>query len=126
MTFSFNFIRIDLSKINSIEEAKKLLSDNNISESEVKPEKLFQVKELHQTLFFDPITLYLVAYIKKGEKNIAFVPEFTDFLNEVKPISFLKEDKVLTLDVILEKISKKGIKSLNKRELIFLEKSSKN
>ncbi len=126
MTFSFNFIRIDLDKINSIEDAKKLLSDNNISESEINSERLFQSKEFHQTLFFDPTTIYLVGYIKNGEKNIIFVPEFTDFMNVVKPIKASKENKVLSLDFILEKISKNGISSLNKKELIFLEKSSRN
>lgn len=126
MNFSFNFIRIDLSKINSIEEAKKILSENNISESEIKSEKLFLAKEFHQTLFFDPTTLYLVAYIKKGEKNIIFVPEFTDFMNNLNSIKVTKTNKVMSLDSILEKISKNGMGSLNKKELIFLEKSSKN
>lgn len=123
MNFSFNFLRLDLCKINSVEDAKKILLDNNILESDIKSEKLFLSKEFHQALFFDPTTLYLVAYIKKGEKDIIFVPEFTDFMNNLKSIK--NSDKNISLDSILDKISKSGVSSLNKKEVIFLDKSSK-
>lgn len=125
MKYSINFIRIELNKIKSVEDARKILASNNIQEKDIKPEKVFSAKEFHKTLFFDASTLYLIAYIKKGESNLTFVPEFYQLFTDSKPLE-AKEDKViLSLDTILDKISKTGIGSLSRSEKVFLNESSK-
>ncbi len=124
--FSFNFVKIDLNKLKSIEDTKVLLKSNGIPVEEISPEKVFESKNLHKVLFFDPITYYLVAYLKKGDATITFVPEFIQMMTDSKPLS--KKDcfnSILNLDLILDKINEKGIKSLDKNEIDFLNKNSK-
>lgn len=124
--FSFNFIKINLNKLNSIDDTKALLESNGIPIQEINPEKVFQSKKLHKSLFFDPTTHYLVAYFKKGDNTITFVPEFIKMMTESKPLS--KKDcfnPILNLDLILDKINEKGFKSLDKNEINFLNKNSK-
>ena len=43
----------------------------------------------------------------------------------MKSITFAKEVEELSIDIILDKISSKGINSLTKREKLFLENNSK-
>ena len=126
MKYSINFIRIDLNRINSVEDARKILSSNNIQEKDIKPEKVFLAKESHQSLFFDASTLYLIAYIKKGESNMIFVPEFTQLFVDTKPLKVNEKNVNLSMDFILDKINKTGLQSLSNKEKEFLNESSKN
>lgn len=121
--YSFNFIKIDISLFNSVGDVLQFLNSNNIPKKEISPQKLIEAKLFHNVLFFDPITFNLVAYIKKGENNINFVPELFEMMNGISSQKKDKKPKKLSLDGILDKINTQGIKSLNKNELDFLSNS---
>lgn len=124
--FSFNLIRIDVKNIKTVEDCHKILVNNNINYKDIDPNKLFEAKKKHDSLFFDDKTLFLFAYIKKGSKDITFVYDLVDMMKEIKEINdkTLNETE-LTLDFILDKINKLGYNSLTEKEKSFLKISSK-
>jgi hypothetical protein len=126
--FSFNFIKIDLRLINTVQNAKRILEENSISDC-VSAEKIFEWKPTVDILFLDPIKFTIVAFIYKKEKQINFVSELYQELQAQEPIKFIKKEKVfstsLKIDSILEKISSRGINSLTKEEKDFLDNQSK-
>jgi hypothetical protein len=71
-------------------------------------------------LFIDKFDGLVIAYTTKKDKTIVFSTEFTNLLSSMTTITITKEDRVLELDAILEKISKYGKDSLKKDEIDFL------
>ena len=120
-----NILSIHLTKFNTIEELEKVLNDNNIQSLCAK--KLFEHKEKgYLKVFLDKTSQNVIAYTHKNDKKkIHLQDEFTNFLKNMKSISFTKEVEDLSIDIILDKISSKGIDSLTKREKLFLENNSK-
>lgn len=128
--YSFNFIKVDLRIINTLENCIRILKDNNISEEKVSAQKLFDLKSSIDIIFFDDQNLSLVAFIRKKEKQIEFVKEFYDDLHDLDALKYTKkqinlQSETLKLDLILEKISSKGLNSLTPREREFLDNQSK-
>lgn len=120
-----NIISIHLTKFNSASEIEKVLIDNNITK--FCANKLFEHKEKgYLKVFFDKTTQNIIAYTHKdNKKKIQLQDEFTDFLKNLKSIDYSREIGDLSIDIILDKISLKGINSLTKREKMFLENNSK-
>jgi hypothetical protein len=59
---------------------------------------------------------------KLSKKEITFQDDFKSFLKEMPSISFSNDDSVyLDVDVILEKISERGVDSLSRKEKEFLD-----
>ena len=119
---SQNIISIHLTRFKSIEEFKNLLDDNGIENVDAK--KLFEHKEAgYIKIFFDKTTFEAIAYVhKSSKKEITFQDDFKSFLKEMPSISFSNDDSIdLNVDVILEKISEKGIDSLSRKEKEFLD-----
>jgi len=124
--FSFNFIRIDIKNIKTLEDCKRILADNDIKTKDIDPEKIFNAKSKHDVLFFDSVTLLLVAYIKKNGKDISLVYDLIDEMTALQPINEkTKDTSELTLDFILDKINSFGFKSLTEKEKLYLDSSSK-
>ena len=124
--FSFDLIRLDLSTIKTVEDCKKILFDNNISESDVNPSKALDLKKIYDTVFLDSKTLFIVAYISKNRKDITFVNDLIEDMLEMKSInSRTRDTSELTVDFILDKINRFGFKSLTTKEQKFLESTSK-
>jgi gamma-glutamyl phosphate reductase len=120
-----NILSIHLTRFNTVEEIEKVLVDNNIKT--LCAEKLFEHKEKgYLKVFIDGQTQCVIAYTHKDDKKkIQFQEEFTNFLKNMKSINFSREVEDLSIDIILDKISSKGIDSLTKREKLFLENNSK-
>jgi hypothetical protein len=115
-----------LKRFKSVESFQKLLDDNGIQNLDAT--KLFEHKESGYTkIFFDKNTLEAVAYVhESSKKEIIFQDDFKEFLKNMKSLSSKTDNKiVLDVDVILEKISKKGIDSLSKKEREFLDNLEK-
>lgn len=129
-SYSFNFIKVDLRIINTLENCKRLLSENNISSEKVDASKLFDLKYTLDFVFFDQETFTIVAYIQKREKQIEFVRDLHSEMYDIIPIKYIKRDKTgesqnMKLDEILDKISKSGINGLTQYEKDFLDNQSK-
>lgn len=119
-----NLISIHLNRFKSVEDFQRLLDDNGIEN--IDATKLFEHKESGYTkIFFDKNTFEAVAYVHKSSKEILFQDDFKDFLKDMKSLSFKMGKVVLDVNVILEKISEKGIGSLSKKEKEFLDNLSK-
>lgn len=124
--FPFNFIRIDIKNIKTVEDCKRILFDNDIKPKDIDPEKVFSAKSKHDTLFFDATSLLLVAYIKKNGKDITLVYDLVDEMMALQPINDKSKDtSELSLDFILDKINSFGFKSLTEKEKTFLDSTSK-
>jgi hypothetical protein len=127
-SFSFDLLKIDLRIINTVENCKRLLKDNDISENQVNAGKLFNLKSTVDFLFIDRQTCSIVGYIRKKEKQIEFVKELAEQMAEMESAKYSKptiQSETLKLDTILEKISQKGLQSLSPREKEFLDNQSK-
>lgn len=73
-------------------------------------------------------SIYVFAYINKGETDIKFTSQYTNELIGLDVYSDKKPNEpaiILNVDSILEKISERGIDSLTKFEKDFLDNSSK-
>jgi hypothetical protein len=125
--FSFDFIKIDLRLINTEANAKRILEENSIPLDQVNHIKLFEQKETVDILFLDSKTYSIVAFTYKREPEINFVRELISAMRDIDPIKYVKKviDEELKMDIILEKISARGIESLSKRERDFLDEQSK-
>lgn len=129
-SYSFNFIKVDLRLINTTENCKRILKDNNIPEDRVCHKKLFELKPTLDIIFLDQKTYSIAAFIQKKEKQIEFVKDVLDEMHGLNPITYVKKEitvqaETLKLDSILEKISDKGMDSLTPREKEFLDNQSK-
>jgi hypothetical protein len=120
---SQNIISIHLTRFKSVEDFQNLLDDNDIKNIDAK--KLFEHKEAGYTkIFFDKTTFEAIAYVHKlSKKEITFQDDFKSFLKEMPSISFSNNDdsSSLDVDVILEKISERGVDSLSRKEKEFLD-----
>jgi hypothetical protein len=120
--YSFNIIKIDLRLYKTSKQLQERFDALNFP-SNMSVKKTIEMKKTADILFFDSNTLNIFAYVPKFESNIVLLDEFSSFLmNSEKEIEV---DAVLDIDIILEKISKKGVNSLNKNEKEFLEAESK-
>jgi hypothetical protein len=128
-SFSFEFIKIDLRIINTLQNCKRLLGEHNIPAEKVNVEKLYELKNNFDIVFFDKETFFIAAFVRKKEKEIEFVREFLNEMHEEESIKYIKKEifqnESLKLDLILEKISNQGMNSLTQREKEFLEVQSK-
>jgi hypothetical protein len=120
-----NIISLHLTKFNSVSDLEKVLLDNNITN--FCAQKIFEHKEKgYLKVFFDKTTQSIIAYTHKdNKKKIQLQDEFTDFLKNLKSIEYNREVGELSIDIILDKISSKGLNSLNRYEKAFLENNSK-
>ena len=121
-----NVVSIHLKRFKSVEDFQKLLDENGIQNLDAT--KLFEHKESGYTkIFFDKNTFEAVAYVhESSKKEIVLQDNFKDFLKSMPSLAFKTDTKiVLDVDVILEKISEKGIDSLSKKEKEFLDSLNK-
>lgn len=63
----------------------------------------------------------MVGFTTKKSDRFELTEQWTDTITNIKPIKFKNNDKSLSVDSILDKISKFGIKSLTKIEKQFLD-----
>lgn len=116
---------IDLTLFNNekIKEVIKLFPD-----IEINPESLVQDKKNGiKKLFLDTENLVVVCYTQKSNPDeMVFTEDFITKLQEIKPIALPKKQRggPLSVDIILDKISKFGIQSLTESEKTFLDNSA--
>lgn len=121
--YSFHFLKIDLDSFQTYEELVEILVVNGITTEKISPRKLFDLKKTYITIFYDPITYSIVAYIKRGQSEIKFVKELIQLFNSTVALS--SEISELTVDDILDKISRRGLDALSTQEIEFLKQNSK-
>lgn len=74
-------------------------------------------------VWFDTVSGSIIAYsVKEFKDNIFIAESFISDLGKIRPVEMIKQPKVLDVDVILDKISKYGVESLNESEKDFLKK----
>lgn len=77
-------------------------------------------------LFLDLRLDIIIAYTtKKNKREIVYTDYIENVLSEMKPIEVKKEPVQLTVNSVLEKITKYGIDSLSDNEKDFLNDYSK-
>jgi hypothetical protein len=120
-----HIICIDLTKFNNekLSEVSKLHSLD--LDSLIKDKKSGFVK-----IYIDTQSGVLVAFTHKDSRNeITIADVFKNAIKTVEPIELKKKNKtlkVLTIDGVLDKISKYGIESLSDIEKEFLNENSNN
>jgi hypothetical protein len=120
-----NIICIDLTKYNN-EKLSEIVKIYNLSEgSFISNKKLGFVK-----LYVDTANFMIIAHTHKDNRNEIVISDFfKDSIKTIEPIEIKKKNKtlkILTVDNILDKISKYGIESLSDVEKVFLNENSNN
>ena len=120
-----NIICIDLTKFNN-EKLSDVAKAYDLSlDSLIRDKKGGFVK-----LYMDINNGILVAFTHKNNRNDLVIADvFKDSLATIEPIEVKKKNKtlkVLTIDNVLDKISKYGIESLSDTEKEFLNENSNN
>jgi len=121
-----NVICIDLTKYNNdklVEVAKELGKlygfDFNIDNL------LLNKKDGYANMYIDLNSGQYIAFTTKKDKNtIVYTANLSELLKSINPVVIVKEPKSMSVDVILEKISKYGIETLTSDEKNFLDNSN--
>lgn len=120
----YNIIKIEMKNFKSVESIDKLFLENDIEGFSAK--KIFEMKDSADVFFLDLENKNIFAYIPKGKKEIKYL-----FFEDLKSLTCLSkelkeiEKDSLSLNFILEKISKSGMNSLSIVEKEFLKNESK-
>ena len=96
---------------------------------QINPDSLIQDKKNGiKKLFLDTENLVVIAYtLKANPDEIIFTDDLVEKLKAIESLQMPKKQKVtgpLSVDTILDKISKWGIESLTESEKTFLDNSS--
>ena len=120
-----NFLSLHLGKFNTLEDFKRVLSDNGLNN--IDAQVVFAMKSDGYTkVFFDTETGRMVGFCHNTlKKQVKFTDNFVNHLRNQKPIDIIPEPTDLSIDTILDKIGSKGLNSLNRYEKAFLENNSK-
>jgi hypothetical protein len=76
-------------------------------------------------IWVDVDTKQIIAYNMKKDPKVRIHIEFVEQLTKMESFQLTKKPKVFNLDSILEKISTKGINSLNSEEKNYLDNLNK-
>lgn len=125
--FDNKYLKIDLRICNSIVDFERLRDDNGIPVNKLSGKKLLQFKESLDFIFLDSTRFNIIAYTYKGEKEVVYVDELSEYLTSMKSVTFTKfyDFSDMDVDTVLEKISDSGMESLSKKEKAFLKNQSK-
>jgi len=120
-----NFLSLHLGKFNTLEDFKRVLSDNGLNN--IDAQVVFAMKSDGYTkVFFDTETGRMVGFCHNTlKKQVKFTDNFVNHLRNQKSIDIIPEPTDLSIDTILDKIGSKGLNSLNRYEKAFLENNSK-
>jgi hypothetical protein len=115
-----SIIKIDLRKFNHI-KLKEVCDKYNIDYESLAHNK----KDGYAILWIDLKNKMIIAYTMKKNDKIFYTESINNFLSSMKEVEMIKQPKELTVDSVLEKISKYGIDSLTNSEKDFLDNFSK-
>jgi hypothetical protein len=116
-----DIICIDLTKFNK----DKLVEVAKFVKIEV-DSLLINKKEGFAKIFINNITGKVIAYTtKKDKKTILYTEDMRTMLDSMESVNVVKQPKtiILSVDRILDKISKYGVESLHVNEKKFLDSS---
>jgi hypothetical protein len=121
-----NVICIDLTKYNNeklVEVCKELGKIHNFDFNiDV---VLLNKKDGFVKVYVDLTSGKCIAFTNKKDRNkIHYTDVFTEMLKAIEPTVFVKEPKAMSVDSLLEKVSKYGIDSLSVNEKNFLDNSN--
>lgn len=122
-----NIICVDLTKY-TLKELKDISEVYNIPFFYLEDLKGKPGDEVYfAKMWFDTLNQEIVGYSSILDKDKLILSEsYTDIISDIKPIDLKKKRvDVLTVDNILDKITKYGIDSLVKEEKDFLDNSEK-
>lgn len=121
-----NIICIDLTKFNN-EKLSDVVKPYNLDVSSFITNKKAGFVKLYIDITNSGM---LVAFTHKDNRNELVISDvFKNSINSIEPIEAKKKNKtlkVLTIDNVLDKISKYGIESLSDTEKEFLNENSNN
>lgn len=115
-----NIVKVDLRKFNQA-KLKEVCDKYSLDYNSLVNNK----KNGFAILWIDIDTQIIIAYTMKKNDKIFYTNLMDDFLSSMKEVEIVKQPKELTVDSVLEKISKYGIDSLTDYEKDFLDNSSK-
>lgn len=120
MKFS-NIICMHLNRFKSIEDVIKTLAEHNMQDIEAND--IMNLKnDGYSKVFIDKTTHYLIATVhSSSKKKMELSSDFLKFLNNMQSIDWTRPKTSLSIDLILDKISEKGIDSLSPLEKEFLK-----
>jgi len=135
-----NLICIHLNIFSTFELIVRMCKDNNI---DVNPRYLWDFKmHGYHKIWIDKVTYELIFWTESSNKKlICLNPQYIQYLRDLKSLVHIKVDKTdenkietkqpmkskvevnqSILDIILDKISSKGLDALSERERDFLDK----
>jgi hypothetical protein len=117
-----NIICIEISKYNQ-DELSKMNKDLNLKRLDLNNFKRLEAVKIWISL--DTEELVSFTFIEGGEDVLYFGDDYKKMFLDIKPFELPKKLKFLSIDSILEKITKYGMESLTKDEKEFLDKESK-
>ena len=120
MTYS-NIICMHLNRFKNIEDVKKTLIEHNLQDLE--ENDIMELKnEGYSKLFLDKTTHNIICTVhSSSKKKIEMTSDFFKYLNNMQSIDWTRPKKQLSIDMILDKISEKGMDSLTPLEKEFLK-----
>jgi hypothetical protein len=111
-----SIVKINLTKFNHV-KLKEISERYRVDYESLVDNK----KAGYATLWIDIGEQIIIAYTIKKDNTIHYTQSMDDYLDSMQELEIIKQPKELSLDSILEKISKYGIDSLNKGEREFLD-----
>ena len=131
--FTNKYLKIDLTKIKKLKHLKRILRENNVDIDRIDVNDIFNMRKGFLRVWIDveaclPVYVQLEENIAKDYRNsLIMLPEYIEFLDSQQSVSLSKNETItkLSVDGILDKISKKGIESLTESEKSYLDDYSK-
>jgi hypothetical protein len=120
ITSKNNIVKINLTKFNYI-KLKEISEEYYVDYESIVNNK----KAGYAILWIDNDAQIIIAYTKKKDNTIHYTQSMDDYLFSLQEVEVIKEPKELSLDAILEKISKYGVQSLTDEEKGYLDELSK-
>jgi hypothetical protein len=118
-SLKMNIVLFDLRKYSSPEELARIARRHNLSDD---VDKLSELSSKYSRVYFDQINGDMVAVQFKGDKGLSMTQFCEDRLFEIKCLPPIHIENIeLNIDDILDKISVKGVKSINDVDKLLLE-----
>jgi len=119
-----NIISVNLNKYSTVEEYRKLFTDNKIC---LRPEAMIEMRPKFSKVFIDTTNSIVISVILK-DGTYALTEDMENFLSSIKPLTMNDNNQSFNLDFkvddLLDKINESGLNSLTAREKLFLKRNS--
>jgi len=132
-----NIVQVNINNLN-VNQITNICVENNFPDN-IKNDLISAKNAKYKIIYFDKNNFDVVGYVGKDSDNIIISKAFLEMLKDSKDLKPVKKSKKVDiidskefkfdqkrLDIILDKISEKGMESLTENEKNYLHLSSLN